>query len=461
MKKIYPLLSLLFIAFTACEDRLEDVRPRTAVSPEVVNSAGDIESLLIGAYDGAQSAGTDTDNIGATLYYLSALTEDLSADNLRFRATFFQHGEIDANAILVSNVLVNRYYIGPYLTISRVNDILTLIEEIEESDFSSANRKNEIIGEVHYIRALSYFRLVSLFGGVPVVTTNTLEAVARDTEDRVWQQIIDDLQVAIENAPDFAPTRNMFVSKDAARALRARVALYREDYALAVTLAEEVISNTAFAIATDSAEWRAIYDAPVSSSEIIFQLVTTITEGQSSHGFFLMDNINPFGTSGRLELPVDESLVDAFEDGDFRAAGSFVPTTFRPGFFQAIKYPGGLNGDDNFIISRISEMYLTSAEAAAKRDDNPAAGIDRLNDVRTNRGLAALPTPADMDLFEDAILQERRVELAFEGFRWADLKRTDRAISVLPNVNDVNQLLYPIPQQARDRNPLLIQNDGY
>ncbi|MEQ9169205.1 MAG: RagB/SusD family nutrient uptake outer membrane protein [Fulvivirga sp.] len=454
----YTLVALLSIVFSSCEDKLDEVLPRDSLAPESVSSASDIERLLVGAYDGIQNTGTNS--VGASLYYLSALTEDLSADNLKYRATFFQHGEVDANAILTGNVLVQRYYLGPWVPIYRANEIVRLIEGIDASDFSTPQRKDEIVGEALYMRALAYFRLVSLFGGVPLVLESTAEELPRATEDAIWNQIATDLDESILKAPDFNGT-NVYITKQAAKALRARVALYREDYALAATLAEELIANSSFALATNATEWRSIFDSPGSSSEIIFQIETTLTEGSSSHGFFLMDAENPFGTGGRLELPVDESLVNAFEAGDYRDENSFVPTTARPGFFQATKYPGGGNGDDNFFISRIAEMYLTSAEAAAKRDNNPASGIARLNEVRTNRGLTAISTPANMQAFEDAVLQERRVELAFEGFRWADLRRTGRAIATLPNVTNANQLYYPIPQQAMDRNSKLVQNDGY
>lgn len=443
------LFLLAGLAVTSCEDKLAEFLPRASIAPSAISSAQDVEKLLLGAYDGLQSGGSL-----ASFNYLGYLTEDLSADNLKWRATFFQHGEVDANAILPENVLVQRYWIYPYVTIYRTNEILDIINRLDASAFP-AGRREQIIGETHYLRAYAYYRLVTLFGGVPVITTNTTDPVPRNTEDETWAQVIEDLNKAIELAPAF--TNRAFASKSAARALLARVHLIRKNWTEARNLAEQVIASGNFSLAND---YASIFNGGAGTSEIIMQFTNTEIEAQSYHGFFLLDqgSFNPFGTGGRLELPVDESLVAAYEPGDVRKDASIAPA--RPGFFQAIKYPSGLTGNDPFYINRIAEMYLISAEAAAEAANNPAAGLERINQLRAKRGLPPI-SPATMEDFRDAIQQERRVELAFEGVRWTDLKRTGRAIEVLPNVTNPNQLLYPIPTTELDVNPNLVQNPGY
>jgi len=455
--KLLPLVMIVVMMIVSCENQLDEVLPTNALAPETVTSAADVERLLIGIYDGVQNGGTLV-GVGVGLYYLSFLTEDLSADNLAFRATFFQHGEIDDNAINVQNVLVQRYWLGPYVASARANDLLGIIDNLDASEFAG-NRKNEIIGEARYLRALSYFRLVSLFGGVPVLTENTIEKVPRDSEDAVWSLIESDLDAAISSAPDF--TNASFVSNDAARALRARVALIRGDYTLAATLAEEVIGSGNYDLAPDyAAMWVPASIGGRDSREMILEMSNNLND-QTFFGFFLTDGTQPFGNGGRLELPADETLVAAYEAGDNRFGATIDQTFVRPGFSQIIKFSAGLNGDDPYPVSRVAEMYLVSAEASAFRDSDPAAGLDRLNEVRVARGLAAIAAPADLDSWLDIVLQERRVELAIEGHRWQDLKRTGRAIDVLPNVTSADQLLYPIPQSEIDVNDLLLQNPGY
>jgi starch-binding outer membrane protein, SusD/RagB family len=451
MKKyIYLYVWLMAgIALSSCEDRLREILPRTAIAPEAVASAQDVERLLIGAYDGHQSGGA-----GASFNYLGYLTEDLSADNLQWRATFFQHGEVDRNTILPENVLVQRYWIYSFVANYRTNEILEIIQGLDAAAFP-AGRRDQIIGEAHYLRAYAYYRLVTLFGGVPIAIPNTLEPIPRNTEEEVWNQIVADLNMAIDLAPTF--TNREFASKESARALLARVHLIRQNWAEARDLAEEVINSGRFTLAAD---YASIFRGGAGTSEIIMQLTNTETEAESFHGFFLLDQdpYNPFGTGGRLELPVHPSLIAAYEPGDVRRDASIAPA--RPGFYQALKYPSGGTGDDPFYINRISEMYLISAEASAEAANSPAAGIGRLNELRAVRGLGPV-APGSMDAFRDAVLHERRVELAFEGVRWTDLKRTGRAIEVLPNVTSPNQLLYPVPTTELDVNPNLVQNPGY
>ncbi len=450
MKKIFILLFVLVAS--GCEKML-DINPRASLAPASVTGA-DAEKLLLGIYDGLQTGGTN-------FFYLSYLTEDLSADNLTYRATFFQHGEINVNAILVNNVLVSRYFNGPYVAIRRANDLIATIEPLPESEFTPSGRKNEILGTARYLRAYAYYKLVTLFGGVPITLTATTDNLPRNTEDEVWAQIITDLIFAKDNAPAGAGSARSFVSSNAAKALLSRVYLIRENWTEAATLAEEVIASGAYSLSSD----YAVIWTNGNSPEVIFQINNTVNEnGSGSHGFFLTSATFP--TGGRFELPVDPDLVAAYETDDQRRDGSIAPAggTFA-GQFQAIKFPNGTVRDDIFYISRLSEMYLISAEASAERDNNPASGLARLNEIRAIRGVTTTSLPArataSMDEFRDFIQFERRIELAFEGVRWTDLKRTRKAIDVLPNVTDVNQLLYPIPQPARDINPLLTQNPGY
>ena len=456
--KLLPYLMITCFLVISCESQLEDVLPTNALAPETVTSAADVEKLLVGIYDGVQNGGTLT-GVGVGLYYLSFLTEDLSADNLAFRATFFQHGEVDDNTINVENVLVQRYWLGPYVAIGRCNDLLGIIDNLDTSEFSG-DRKNGIIGETRFLRALSYFRLVSLFGGVPVLTVNTIEKVPRDSEDVVWSQIEADLDAAIANSPEFSNAS--FVSKDAARALRARVALIRGDYSLAATLSEEVIATGNQSLVANYADmWIPAGSGTRDASEMILEMANSLTDG-TFFGFFLTDGTQPFGNGGRLELPADETLVAAYEPGDTRFAATIDQTFVRPGFSQVIKFSSGLNGDDPYPVTRLAEMYLISAEASAFRDSDPSSGLDRLNEIRVARGLAPiLVAPADLESWLDIVLQERRVELAIEGHRWQDLRRTGRAIDVLPNVTSADQLLYPIPQSELDVNDQLVQNPGY
>jgi len=88
------------------------------------------------------------------------------------------------------------------------------------------------------------------------------------------------------------------------------------------------------------------------------------------------------------------------------------------------------------------------------------AGLDRLNDLRVARGLQPLSI-TDESEYAAAVAEERRKELAFEGFRWYDLVRTDKAIEAIPEVTSDYQFRLPVPVSELDLNPMLHQNDGY
>lgn len=456
LKKITIVASIILFAIN-CSKKL-DINPVGSLSPETVTDK-DIDRLILGAYDAMQKGSTPitTNN---DLYYLSCLTEDLSADNLKYRATFFQHGEVDNNAILANNVLISRYFAGPYTYIQRANDI----EEIVNKSATIADiRKKEILGEIRYMRAHGYYKLVTLFGGVPIVLNRDIKPVPRNTEAEVYTQIITDLEYAKDNAKGFSD--NTKISKEAAKALLARVYLIKGDNASLIKakqLADEVINGGKFTLSNN---YNDIWN--LGGNEHIFFINTIITEGDMGQGFFVQHPDMP--GSGRAELPVDQSLVNAYEPGDQRKAASIEEINDGDALdgWYCKKFRFVDEGTDKYFISRIAEMYLISAEASFRISNNntDVDALNRINAVRIKRGLAALTS-----IDEQKILQERRVEFAFEGLRWLDMKRFKSTTNPAKSVaqvyveakgRSINDLLYPIPQQQRDVNNLLTQNPGY
>ncbi|WP_207491492.1 RagB/SusD family nutrient uptake outer membrane protein [Aridibaculum aurantiacum] len=452
MRSVFIILMALgIVAMPSCKKKL-DLNPTASLAPETV-TANDIGKLLNGIYDALQNGGT-------TFYYLSDVTEDLSADNLRYRATFFQHGEVDNNAILSNNVLTERYFIGPYNMIQRSNDV---IEIAEASSLPEATKKNAL-GVAYFARAFGYYRLVTLFGGVPILLTRSIEQVPRNTEAETYNQIIVDLLKAIDNAPSV--TSNAYISSEAAKALLARVYLIRKDYQNAKKYAEEVINSGKFALTTN---YEAMLNSPIGNPEVIFARQFTPTEGENSLYFFLQHPTMP--GSGRAELPVDNSFIAAFEPNDIRRASivqEIVAPASNPGWYvKKYRDPAGAAAHPIYVV-RLAEMYLISAEAEyfiSNMNTTNAQMLNRLNEVRTKRGLTAV-TSADLY----TIIRERRIELAFENLRWTDLKRTPDPTTTSKSMaqvyveskgRTVNDLLYPIPQNQIDVNPKLVQNPGY
>lgn len=453
MKNKIFLIAIVIIGFMASCKKQLDIDPVTALPPEKVGPA-DVQKLMNGVYDALQEGNTN-------YFYLSFAAEDLSADNLTYRASFFQNGEIDNNAILSSNVLVARYFDAPFVVIQRANDLL---EILNTATGITPAVKNSLLTQTYFLRAYSYYKLVSLFGGVPIVVNRDIAKVKRSTADQVYAQIISDLNASV--AAGGVITDSKFASIEASKGLLARVYLIQKDYANALKNAKEVIASPRFALSSD---YNSVFTPPYASTEHIFKLVFTATEGSNLLSFFLQHPSMPGG--GRAELPVDINLVNAYEPGDQRKAASITQIAApqpNPGWY-ARKYqdPTGSRSNPYYIL-RIAEMHLIAAEAQFLTSNSPtdATALTYINNVRTKRGLSALTT---LDL--PAIIRERRVELAFENTRWMDMRRTPSVTNPSKSMatvylegkgRTINDELYPIPQAAIDVNDLLKPNNpGY
>jgi hypothetical protein len=306
------------------------------------------------------------------------------------------------------------------------------------------------LSELHFIRALNHFNLLNYFGDVPLKTEPTIGTgdldIARAEKDVVYQQIIDDLTFAEANlSPSSVKVR---ASKYAATALLARVYLYKGDYSLAVAKATDVIDNGGYGM-IDFAEIFAD-----GSSESIFEIdFTDLNRNRIAEYNF------PKSLNGRREVAPSQELVDAYEAGDARYASSIAFDGTLP---YPIKYDDLAIGADNVIVLRLAEMFLIRAEATGRLGGDITAIQDDINIIRDRAGL--LPTEADTHTeLLAAIENERRIEFAFEGHRWFDLVRTQRATEVLTNVRSLNQTVFPIPltEIQTNTNPGMRQNDGY
>jgi hypothetical protein len=183
----------------------------------------------------------------------------------------------------------------------------------------------------------------------------------------------------------------------------------------------------------------------------------------------------------------EKDLVSRYAAGDTRRAASlFAPGDLYPdgqvqpaslvgnpnGYSIRKQYVGRTNVNNwdsplNFPVLRLSEVYLMLAESVG----NTSEGLEAINKVRRrafglpiNTPAAAVDYTAATANFKTAVIQERRLELAFEDDRWYDLKRTGTLVSTMraqgKTIQEFNNLL-PIPQAEINVNPNLKQNDGY
>tara|TARA_R110002096_G_scaffold435494_1_gene660956 strand:- start:855 stop:2267 length:1413 start_codon:yes stop_codon:yes gene_type:complete len=470
MKKIYKLKSmklflyaLLIFSFLSCESKIDDIAPENSITDTVIFSNKDQAlSVVIGMYGEAQK----DDILNGT----PQLMTEWQSDNMEFVGSFPTFQELYEYTTLATNTSIDPIYEQAYDLIRQCNLVIENIPLVTDPAFTDAE-KSDAVGQAKFLRALAHLQLNNLFGNntsennlsVPLVTSVlsvTDPFQERNTIAAIYNQIEVDLKEAIESITNSDRT---FATSIAAKALLARVKLYRGDYPSARDLANEVINsglNSGFStLATDYAFYNTL------STEFIFTLVNTTNDGQDSgQGWSGLTNPVP---EGRGDAPFSQNLLDTFaeEPGDLRFSSLSQTGTDAGGLSKSFttKFPDAITNSANAPVLRITEMYLTRAEGNFREGTN--IGDTALNDINKLRDRADLGALTTLTIEE--ILNERRKELCFEGFRRMDLIRTGQNLrrAGMPNEADSapgNSLVtFPIPQAARDINPALTQNNGY
>ncbi|MGC1631516.1 MAG: RagB/SusD family nutrient uptake outer membrane protein [Gelidibacter sp.] len=443
MKKHILLFFIMTATLFSCD--VLDVEPKSSIDASAAfKTKEDLDKGILGAYSYLQSLS----------YYgrSDVIFPDLAADNLShpISATASEYREIANNNILPENGSVGGMWNAMYGSINVANNVIDKVPGIPNMTDAE---KNTALAELYFIRALSHFNLMNYFGAIPIKITPTVGVgnldVPRDPVEQVYSQIINDLLFASENLP--ASGNKVRSSKYAAKALLARVFLYKKDYTQAATLATEVIDNGGYTLLENYAD---VFAAD-QSAESVFEIYFSQTERNRIAEYNFPTSLN-----GRREVEPSKDLLAAYEPADKRYG---VSIAFAGTSAYATKYDDLSLGADNFIVLRLADMYLIRAEAeASKTAPNITAIQSDINKIRLRANLSPTAEGSISQLLR-IIEKERRIEFAFEGQRWFDLVRTGRAVAVLPNVKIVNKTLFPIPSDEIQTNndPGMTQNPGY
>ncbi|MBP5637068.1 MAG: RagB/SusD family nutrient uptake outer membrane protein [Bacteroidales bacterium] len=422
MKK-YIIYLAAALALVSC-DKLLNQYPHNAVSSDNLTEE-DAELLMVGAYNIAQYKPT---------FNGWAMFDIIGGDIIRPGATSTNTPALVVQgAIAPDNSMVSSPWNGYYAGLYQINNFINSVEKIPDSA-----RKTEMLGVGHFFRGLYYYNLVTRWRSVPIVTGPITEDVGQDSEADCWKFVEDEFKLAAQMAPDFS--NKNYVSKDAAKALLARTYLATGKKAEAAALAEELITCGRFALADFSDIFRGKYNR-----EEIFTFANLLEEGSYNIGSYYYTKESPVGGSYTF-CPTQEAM-DMFQHIDKRRT---VSVDIQGSNNVVNKYCQGDAGHDPIYITRLAEMYLISAECKGL-----ALGIDRLNELRRFRGLPNV-APATEAAFQDAVLNERRLELFGEGFRWFDLVRTGKYEQVVGV--DTKFTVFPIPSRELTLNKLLKQN---
>lgn len=453
-------LSIFLIAVIAgsvsCKKLIEiPPNPPTQIPENAVFSdSADIMSAVAGIYSRLNIAGGGSNIFNGMLTINTAM----AADEL----TWTSPSPFQTNTYTATDGTIATLWSSPYTNLYQINACLA---GIASTTAISSALKQSLLGELKVLRALNYFYLVNLFGGVPLVTTTDYKVNAvlpRSPVDEVYALIISDLtdarKVLTASYPSTGRARPNLYTADA---LLARVYLYRGQYANAETMASEVINSGLYDVAS-VALIDVFHDG---NNESIWQLPAVGTGTQTSEGYTL----TPYTPSLRPSYQINSQLLNSFENNDQRKTTWIKASTASSGpYYYAYKYRNRNYANtpvEGYVVLRLAEQYLIRAEVRAQQGGTKLADAAAdLNVVRRRAGLGATTETTQPGLL-NAILHERQVEFCFEwGHRWFDLKRIGTIDAVLSPIKtgwkSTNAIL-PVPFQETQNNPFLTQNPGY
>ncbi len=453
--------TVLFLSLASCEKSFLELKPPTSLTPEfALATEADLQVALRGAYAGLKS----TALYGRSLMVLG----DMMADNTYQSAlNTNRYTNFNLYNYLVTDGDVAGLWNASYSVILRTNNIIN-------SPIADNANIQQIKGEAYAIRALAYYNLVRYFGspytldpsklGVPIITTYQADLKPERAKIAdVYTLINKDLTQAFTLMTKF--TNSSQFSKYSAKALQAKVYLTMGDKTNAKAAALDVITNSGFT-AISSAAHTGYWAGVAPRTDKVETLLEISFDAVANNAFDALSYI--YLQSGNYgDMLCSSELYDLFETTDIRK--SLYATGTRGGLASVFvnKYSSFTGDHSDTKVIRMSEMYLIAAEASYP--SNTVDALKYVNEVTSRRGATAIAS--DGQALLEAIINERRKELAFEGERYPDMQRLQRNIARSKNypaaalsIDFTNyRRIMPIPQGELDANPSIKsqQNPGW
>jgi len=488
-----------FFSVIGCADL--DENPVGLLAPETFfKTTKDVEVAIFGAYGVIASESLFGRHFSCALMFRSDMVD------IGNRSTSAERIQINDFNMDDRNGMVARFWPAWYRVINAANaaEAGAISLGLPEEEI------NPLIAEARFIRAFSYYHMVRVFGEIPYIDFAvsdplTLATISKTSEDDIYIGILADLEFAKQWLPDtYASDVRTRPTKGTAASYLASVHLTQGDFANAYSEAKWVIDHK------DDFNYKLEDDfQDLFRSDMADDLQETIFTfdflGQQSQGDYNTDYMAPMvGVRNAAELGFGVSVPSllvytSWNELDYRRKVSFTDSTFltngtwvgypdfpnekRPHIAKWRRYPGvtgdGRISDYNYPDFRYAEVLLIAAEALAESVGVNAEAEGYVNQVRARaRNWAGTVTafPADVTPgmnktdFINMVLEERRLELAFEWKRWYDIKRRDLGAAVFgpggleprPEFDASRDYLMPLPASELIMNPNLEpQNPGY
>lgn len=478
MKNVFVYLTILAFVTSSC-GKVTDLQPQSNIASSNFWKTGrQAEMGITGVYQSFYLGGTNAPLYIKYLYWGEARADIYDPKNVGQDASIYN---ITLNRITPAAGYVASWA-EPYTAINRANNVLKFVPQIEDVTLTPA-RKNEIIGEALFLRALNYYYIVRAFGDVPLVTDPSVSLEQDFKTPRIAKAIVLDTIVAnLLQAEKILPvsyssnaqTRGR-ATIGAAKALLTSVYLWRKEYQKCADKAKEVIDMVTLYQLEPNYATIFLDNSKESIFEIQFDNATQ--NNNRFQEFYLPPR---FGV--QLLAPAEKLYKDAvngFAINDKRKPVTIGVTTTplfnRANIAYVNKYGGtfGAAGttsisDANQILLRLADVILMRAEALNELNSNKTEVIALLNRIRDRAfgaGVKPVLATAIQDDLRKMILQERYLEFAFEGQRWFDLVRTEQVGNVLggqfPELLDPRKWLFPISESIINANPNIVQNPGW
>lgn len=480
MKNIFQYIAskraltiLLAVAtFASCEKELEDELLSDTSVDFLYSTPEGLENAVVGLYTLNRNLYQDL-SLNGTYPLIPQAKSDLGVgitgevslySRLLWGASLGDYGTTSG---------INAYWVNYYKIVDRANAVIQGAENLEDIEES---RRNQILAEAKCMRAHAYFTLYRLFNNIFITTEPTTPENAFDvpqdksSEEEIFALLRSDLDFAIANL-DYATPQFGRWAQGAARHLRAKVAMWENDWTEAAAQTDAIITSGSHSLTETTAE---VFAGELNHSETLFAinferqtigggnphimnwnmvssyadapgLIQSVENGGAGAGFislnqYTIDLLNEDPNDTRKNgtyyifeyLYNDETAVpagseigdplDLYENSeDDQNEFMLYYRRQNPGiikFLDETVEPTDRNHFKNIMIYRLAETYLIGAEAHMMLN-NSAKALEYLNAIRTRANTAPVNS---IDL--ETILEERARELAFEGQRWFTLKRT-------------------------------------
>lgn len=447
---------------TSCGDSFFDLEPASSVTiDKVYKTAIDYNVAVIGCYAKLQSQ---------VNFYTECC--EYRSDNLSLGAPTAgtqDRYDIDHFTEKPSNGILSSYWANFNNNVYRCN---LLLDQIDGANFAE-NLKKQYKGEAMFIRALNYFNMYRIWGGVPatkhVVSAAEALKVARYSDEQMFDLIAGDLKEIVDNnyLPETYSSADMGrATSGAAKALLGKVYLTFHKWTEAKDILSQLIGK--YQLVSPIAQVFNVDNK--NNNEIIFAVhFNKEIEGEGHSYWYNLTNASD-------DTNQTSSLLNTFPTGDARKdLITYVQVEKNVRLmnkFYDTKSPTFKTVGNDQILLRYADVLLMYAEALNEIQYDASEGslaLKYLNAVRQRAGISnltvkQLPT---QEKFRKGILVERQREFPYEGQRWFDLVRMGFAKSVMAE-NGVEikdyQLLFPIPQQEIEKvgdKSILWQNPGY